>query len=311
MMHVHYGANENVKYWNRNEYLRRLSSGRNKALTEGERLKKKYEELLTLTNEYDNCFEATSTGWGGYKIKNENLERYWKIRETLERELAKWMADVRKAVNSIPAVMKRSVREQRTDPETGDIYHFTTYENKDFEAIVGFLGEITKAIEGQSGILANIKESKVIYSTFRGIRGAVLSLCETLALFIPEIMISIDQQVDLIFRLRDKGMSDIASLVEEIDQLEDNVKKCLNARTALEKRIQYYCESKGIEVKQGFYTNLDNAIGAGLTDKTKRNAIAGHYSFMSKIIHGELEANLRNTQFAVTGALNILQSLFQ
>lgn len=280
-------------------------------MTESERLEKKYEELLTLAKEHDGCFAAKSTGWGGYDIKNENLERYWKIRETLEAELARWVADMRKAVNSIPAVMKRAFREQRTDPEIGDTYHFTTYENKDFEAIVGFLQEITNALEGDRGILADIKESRPIYSDFRKIRGTLLSLCETLALFIPEIMISIDQQVDLIFKLRDKGMPDIALLVEEIDQLEDNVKRCLNARTALEKRIQYYCESKDIEVKQGFYTNLDNAIAAGLTDKSKRNAIAGHYSFISKIIHGELEANLGNAQFAVTGALNILQSLFQ
>jgi tetrahydromethanopterin S-methyltransferase subunit B len=166
-------------------------------------------------------------------------------------------------------------------------------------------------VEGDRGVLEALRTTAPVYLNLRNMRGSVLSLTRSLELFHPEIMVTIDQQVDLIFKLRDKGMPDVALLVEEIDQLEDNVKKCLNARTALEKTIEYYCKSKSVDVKQGFYTNLDNAIKAGLTEKTKRNAIAGHYSFMSKLIHGELETNPRNTQFAVTGALNILHSLVQ
>ena len=280
-------------------------------MTESKKLEEKYEELLAIAKEYDACFEDKSTGWGGHEINNEKLDAYWKTRENLESGIAAWMADIRKAISSLPANVRRSTKEQRTDPETGDIYYFIKYDNKDFEALMGNLEEVATAVEGNRGVLKTLQGSGPICTILRSVRGNVLSVLKSLELFNPEIMITIDQQVDLIFKLRENGMSDIALLVEEIDQLEDSVKKCLNARTALEKRIQYYCESKGIEVKQGFYTNLDNAIEAGLTEKSKRNAIAGHYSFMSKMIHGELEANSRNTQFAVTGALNILHSLFK
>ena len=91
--------------------------------------------------------------------------------------------------------------------------------------------------------------------------------------------------------------------------MDDNLKKCLNSRIALEKFVEAFCKGKTIEVKKGFYTNLDNAINAGMTEKIKRDAIAGHYSFVSKVIHGDIESNLRNTQFAVNGVINILDSL--
>lgn len=275
------------------------------------KLEKEYEELLALAKEYDACFAEKSTGWGRSEIEEEKLQPYWKCRESLESGIATWTTDVRKAINSIPASVRKSIKEQRTDPETGDTFYFVKYDNLDFESLMGFLEGIAKAVEGDRGVLEALRTTAPVYLNLRNMRGSVLSLTRSLELFHPEIMVTIDQQVDLIFKLRDKGMPDVALLVEEIDQLEDNVKKCLNARTALEKTIEYYCKSKSVDVKQGFYTNLDNAIKAGLTEKTKRNAIAGHYSFMSKLIHGELETNPRNTQFAVTGALNILHSLVQ
>jgi hypothetical protein len=275
------------------------------------KLEKEYEELLTLAKDYDACFVEKSTGWGRSEVDEEKLQTYWKCRESLESGTATWITDVRKAINSIPASARKSTKEQRTDPETGDTFSFVKYDNRDFESIMGYLEEIAKAVEGDRGVLEALRTAAPVYLILRDMRGSVLSLTRSLELFHPEIMITIDQQVDLIFKLRDKGMSDVALLVEEIDQLEDNAKKCLNARTALEKTIEYYCKSKSVDVKQGFYTNLDNAINAGLTEKSKRNAIAGHYSFMSKLIHGELETNPRNTQFAVTGALNILHSLVQ
>lgn len=278
-------------------------------MSDNNKLEKEYEELLELAHEYDACFAEKSTGWGPSQIEEEKLEIYWKSRESLESGIATWITDVRKAINSVPASVRKSTKEQRTDQETGDVFYFVRYDNRDFESLMGFLEEILKTVESDRGVLEALRTTGQVYLNLRNIRGSVLSLTRSLELFHPEIMVSIDKQVDLIFKLRDQGKPDVALLVEEIDQLEDNVKKCLNARTALEKTIEYYCKNKSIDVKQGFYTNLDNAINAGLTEKTKRNAIAGHYSFMSKLIHGGLETNPRNTQFAVTGALNILHSL--
>lgn len=254
--------------------------------------------------------KAESSGWGA-EVQPDKADEYWKTRECLESEVSEWMANIRKAINALPASIKKSVREERTDYGTGETYSVIKYDNKDYEAIVGFLGDIANAVEGVRGILTLIVRPNRISETLRGIRGSVLSLCRSLEIFVPEIMVSIDQQVDLIFKLREKGMEETALLIEELDQIDDNAKKCLNSRTALEKVIEAFCKEKGIEVKKGFYTNLDNAINAGLTEKSKRNAIAGHYTYVSKLIHGELETNVRNTQFAVNGVINILQSFFQ
>jgi len=280
-------------------------------LTVREQLQSKYEDLLKLAKQLDDCFEIKSGGWGSRDLKADKVDEYWKTRDKLETITADWMADIRKVINGIPASIRKSMREERTDPETGDTYSIVIFENKDFGSLMGFFEKITSVVEvGYNSVLHSLVRSEPVYQRFRSIRGQVLSLCGSIELFSPEIMVTIDQQVDLIFKLRENGMPDIALLLEEIDQIDDNVKKCLNSRTALEKRIQYYLETKRIEITQGFYTNLDNAINAGLTDKSKRNAIGAHYSFVSKIIHGELEANMRNTQFAVNGVLNILNSFF-
>lgn len=276
-------------------------------LTQSDDTEKKYEELLKLALSLDACFVKKSGGWGGLELIPEKKDEYWETRLLFESEISKWMADIRKAINALPANVKRSVTEQHTDYETSDVYSIVRYDNKNYGAIMGFVDEIVEAVEGRGGILS-LKSSAAISKTLRGIRGAVLSLCRSLEIFVPEIMVTIDQQVDLVFKLREKGRVEEALLIEELDQIKDNVKKCLNARTALEKVVEAFCGKKGIEVKKGFYTNLDNAINAGLTEKSKRNAIAGHYSFVSKLIHSDLEANVRNTQYSVNGIINILQS---
>lgn len=277
-------------------------------MTQSEDIEKKYEELLKLALSLDSCFVKEPGGWGRLRLPPEKKDEYWKTRRSFESEIANWMADIRKAITTLPANVKRSVTEQRTDFQTSDVYSIIRYDCKDYGAIVGFLDEIMKAVEGGGGVLYLLTSSAEISKTLRGIRGVVLSLCRSLEIFVPEIMVTIEQTVDLVFKLREKGMVEEALLIEELDQIEDNLKKCLNARTVLEKVIEAFCREKGVEVKKGFYTNLDNAINAGLTEKSKRNAISGHYSFVSKVIHGELEANVRNTQYSVNGIITILQS---
>ena len=274
-------------------------------------IKNNYSELLSLAKELDSYFKTRKKGWGRPELKKKKKDAYMKSREILESKIPEWMGNIRKTINSIPAEARKSVRLQRTHPETQETYYETSYENMDYEALTKFFGHITYAVEGHGGVLAALKESNPVYSKLAIVRGDVLSLCESIELFVPEIMITIEQQVDLIFKLRDNGMTEIATLIEEIDQTDDNYKKCSNARTALEKMIQSFLEHKSIEVKRGFHTNLDNAIKAGLADKGRRVAIAGHYSFVSRIIHHEMDANIKNTRFAVDGVLNILRDLLQ
>lgn len=274
-----------------------------------------YEKLVTRAEELDACLQAEpgEDSWSqkAFLVKEDAEERYWRIREELESGIAEWMHLLRKGMDTIPEAVRKTTEESRTDPGTGETYSVTLYNNKNFEAVMDFFNAIKRRIEGSQGILENIAEKRPIFAPLRNLRGKVLSFSTSLGLFIPENMVTIEQQVDVIFRLRDKGLEEVAIELEEIDSREDSITKCLKARTALEKVVSKYCESQGESPTRGFYTNLDLAINKGMTDKTQRKAIAGHYSFTSKIIHKEIEANARNTNFAITGVFNIISSLIQ
>ncbi|MCW4019168.1 MAG: hypothetical protein NWF00_10920 [Candidatus Bathyarchaeota archaeon] len=273
-------------------------------------IEKGYTSILKLAESFDACLGTQQGTWGrNYEIKPEKTDEYWKVREQLEVEITDWMANIRKSLAALPANVRKFVREEKTDYTTGEIRSYIRYDNSDYKAIVGFFEKVESAIEGYHSVLELIKRPSPILESLKGIRGLVLSLYKTLDVFAPELIVAIDRQVKLVFRLREKGLAEPALLIEELDQIDDNLKKCLNSRTALEKFVEAYCKGKTIDVKKGFYTNLDNAINAGMTEKTKRDAIAAHYSFVSKVIHGDIESNLRNTQFAVNGIINILDSL--
>lgn len=279
-----------------------------------EEIDAQYEKLVTLAKELDSYLQPES-GEGGswskkaFLVKEGTEEKYWRVRKELETNIAEWMHLLRKGMDTIPEVARKSARQSHTEPHTGDDYSVTVYDNQNFEAVIGFFNEIRHRIEGSHGVLGNIAEIKPIYTPLRNLRGNILSFSISLGLFIPENMVTIEQQVDVIFKLRDKDLEEVAIGLEEIDSVEDSITKCLKARTALEKVVSKYCESQGERPARGFYTNLERAINKGITDKTQRKAIAGHYSFISKIIHKEIEANARNTNFAITGVFNIISSL--
>jgi hypothetical protein len=78
----------------------------------------------------------------------------------------------------------------------------------------------------------------------------------------------------------------------------------------LEQIVVSYCEKNGIKPTK-FYFNLDSAIKKGMTEKAQQKSIAAHYSFVSKIVHKEIEADSKNTQYAIYGVVNIIGSLIQ
>jgi hypothetical protein len=278
-----------------------------------DQIEKKYSEILELAKAFDSCLEVKKDGaWGSTtQVKSDKTADYWTKREELESQISSWMGTIRKAISGLPVNVRKFYREQGTDPNTGEEWSALRYDNSDYESIVGFFEGIRTATEGSRGVLTLIKDPHPVFEVLRAIRGIVLSSSRTLEVLVPEIMLSIETQVKVVFRLREKGLTDEASMIEEIDQLEekDNVKKVRNARTAVEHLVEAYCKGKQIEVKNGFYVNFDNAINAGLTDKKQRDSIAGLYSFASKIVHGQLESNTKNTQYAVNGFINVLDSL--
>jgi len=280
-------------------------------MTLKEDIEKQYSEILSLAQLYDSCFEAESKkefGSPSLTIKEAASDSYWKIRDELELKLAEWMRLLRKSIDTIPQSEKKYRTEERTDP-TGETYTIKTYDNEFFSSLIGFFNKIEREVEeGYQNVFERIRDNKLVYSNLRNIRGNVLSFSHSLDVFIPEKMTTIEQQVEIIFKLRELGLEKVAEEIEGIDEEQDNRLKCLKARTALEQIIVSFCDKHGI-TPTSFYYNLIHAIEKGMTKKEQEKSIAAHYSFVSKIVHKEIEPTPRNSQYALNGIFNIIGSL--
>ena len=275
-------------------------------------IEKKYSEILTLAQQYDSCFESEPEkdfGSPTLSVKKEDSRKYWEIRDKLESEIAEWMNLLRKSLDTIPSSEKKCNTDTRYDPMSEETYTVTVYENQNFSSLLGFFNKIKGDVEEDyESILAKIRDKKLVHSKLRNLRGVVLSFSHSLDVFIPEKMVTIEQQVDIIFKLRELGLEKAAEEIEGIDEEQDNRLKCLKARTALEQVIVSYCEKHGV-TPTSFYYNLLHAIEKGMTKKEQQKTIAAHYSFVSKIVHKDIEATHKNTQYALHGVLNIIGSL--
>lgn len=278
-----------------------------------EKIEQDYSHLLKISEIIDSCYEKiedhTTFGRGAYSISSKKADTYWTNRHAFEFRLAEWIKIIRECIDKIPDEFKRYNIESHTDPNTSESRYIHKYENKNFSSLIRYYEKVINVVEGYNGILSMIEQKRPLFDKMRNLRGIILFITHTIPLFVPEKIFDIEQYVSLIFDLKDIGLYEIAELLEEIDEKEKNIEKCLNVRTALEKYIKHYLNEKSLEIKKGFYSNLDNAIKEGLTEKQKRKTIASHYSYISKIIHKEIEDNNKNTQFAIIGILNILHNL--
>ena len=282
-------------------------------MTLKEDIEKQYEAMLPLAEQHDSCFEkGTEEKFGSRSlpVKEDAKEKYWEVRSKLEIQLTEWMQLLRKSLNDIPSSERKFIIETETDMDTQDTSAVKKYDNQNFASILDFFGRIQREVEYYNGILANINKSRRISGQLRDIRGDVLSFSHTLDLFIPEKMISIEKEVEITLRLRELGLEKVAEEIEGIEEEEDNLKKCLKARTALEQIVVDFCEKNGIK-PTNFHFNLDSAVKKAMTEKAQQKSISAHYSFVSKIIHKVIDADSKNTQYAIYGVVNIIGSLIQ
>lgn len=282
-------------------------------MTLKEDIEKQYEAMLPLAEQHDFCFEEKTEEVFGSRtltVKEDAKEKYWEVRGKLELQLVEWMQLLRKSLNDIPSSERKFRTETRFDIETQDNYTVKEYDNRNFASILEFFNRIQPKVEDRGGILARIEEGGPISSQLRNIRGDVLSFSHTLDLFIPEKMISIEKEVEITLRLRELGLEKVAEEIEDIEDEEDNLKKCLKARTALEQIVKDFCEKNDIKPTK-FHYNLASAVKKGMTEKAQQKSISAHYSFVSKIIHKEIDADPKNTQYAIFGVISIIGSLIQ
>jgi hypothetical protein len=278
-------------------------------LTLKQDIEKKYDELLSISERFDSTLEVTTTGW----VKKGNIKtgsdpQYWESRNTLELELPLFMGLLRKAMNDIPSSDRRFVVESNIAPD-GEEYTKKVYSNETYGSLVNFFDKIQTTLENPYvGVITGLTEKSLIKDKIRDLRGYVLSYSNILDLFAPENVLSIEKEVEITLKLREKDLGKIAEELEGITEEDDNLKRCLRARVALEQIVLSYCEKHSIK-PTNFFFNLDSAIKIGLTDKAQEKAISGHYSFVSKIIHKDIEANPKNTLYAVNGVYNIIGSI--
>lgn len=279
-------------------------------MTIKEDVEKQYSELLSLAKKYEDCFEAKGEGFGRtLTLKEEKEKEYWKIRSALEEKTAVFMMNIKQLVSKIPKEFRTYSKETQYDP-SGEMATIKVYDNESFSFLNKSFNRLLQAVEGSySGVLGKIERKQPIYGDLRNLRGTLLVFSSSIGLFIPELMMTIEKQVELIFKLRELGFKDTASEFETIESVESPVEKCTIVRNGLEKVVKEFLKRKTGEAKGQFYVPLDKAIEEGLAERGKRNAIAGHYTFISKMIHGEIEKNAENIRFAIDGAFNILHSL--
>ena len=218
-----------------------------------------YEKILETALEYDSCFEKEESdlGWDKYTVKEDSYEKYLELKEKLEDSIPEWMYHIRVEIGKVPESAKECTIRTALDPATREEYSHYEYHDRNFSSLLNFFNNIKNNVERSSGILNLIRNDKKIYTKLRDLRVDVRSLSHTLDLFIPKNMVTIEEEVEVIFKLRDHGMDEVAEQLEGIDDEDDLEKKCLRARTALEGFVAKYCEENGIDVKKGFYTNLD------------------------------------------------------
>lgn len=282
-------------------------------MTLKEEIERKYDELLSITEKYDSFFdEKESSGFGGRSIalKPSVTEDYWKTRTDLELRIPQFMSILRKSISDIPVPEKKFTSIKNTDMESQNEYIVKNYENDDYESLKGFFDKIRSALEGSyDSVLYRINNVQKIEHQVRNLRGSVLSFSNLLDVFIPQEMVSIEQEVEITLRLRDLGLEKIAEEIEGINDEEDNIKKCLKMRTALEQLIVNYCQKNGITPARAFHHNLQLAIEKGMAGKEMQKTISSVYSFASKIIHKEMPADNKNTQYAIYSIFLIMGNL--
>lgn len=281
-------------------------------MTFKEEIEKEYEQLLSKAEEYDSYFEESTSAFGSRPlgVKPSASKEYWQVRGELELEIPQFMGLLRKAIAEIPESEKKFTTITNTDMDTQNDYIVKNYANDDFESLKGFFSKIKNQIEeGWNGVLSKIVNGQKIQSQLRNLRSDVFSFTGLLDLFIPQELISIEQEVDITLKLRELGLEKIAEEIEGINEEEDNIKKCLSIRTALEQLVVNFCEKNGITPARQFHHNLDLAIAKGMTAKDMQKTISAQYTFISKIIHKEINSDNKNTKYAIYGILRIIDSL--
>lgn len=286
-------------------------------MTDSEEIKKKYDSLIKLAEEHDSCInkEVDDDSYSPsieYSIKEDLNDKYWNLRTNLEEEITYLMRIIRTAFNAVPSGYKEFTEQVHSDRHSDDTYIEKIYKNGNYKNLLKFFGEIQDCIEGRDGTLKSISQNFHIFDDLRELRGTILSFVNTLDILIPTEMISTEYEVEIILKLGELGID------KAVDELEEMIKedhkgkdKCGYARTALEQVLVFLLENNRLKSQGRFFKNLNLCIKNNLISKTDKKIVGAGYSYISKIIHSELEDSVGNVQYAIKNIYQVIEKLIQ
>jgi len=273
----------------------------------------RYQEIVKYAKLHDSCLGMNGDAGIIFSKKivllEDKKERYWKYRSILEAQISHFVRDIRIMIEKIPDEYKKTHQRSSLNQDTGEVDYYEVYDDSNYSSLIKYYEKIIQNIEGYNGILKKLEDKIFLYDDIRNLRGFILMFYENLELFKPQNIIEIDKYVKLLYKMKEQGMKDVSDNLEKIEETESNIEKCTLARSNLEQYTIIILKLKKVDIKKGFFSNLDLAIENQLIKKEKREIIASNYSYLSKIIHKEIIDSNKNTLYGISMTLQILTDL--
>lgn len=267
-----------------------------------DKIKDDYETILKLATEYDACLKEHGFF---FRVREGYEKSKIRLRRDLEERITSFIALLRKIIESVPESFKKGLIKEYPSGE-----QFFDFNNKYFNKICELSQKIIKTFEVD--ILSGLNKSQRISLIIRNLRASVLSFVNIRELIFPKELVSIEKEVEIIFKLREKDMETSAEKLESIIESEKNMEdetKCLYARTALEQVLVSILKKNRIEPQRSFFGNLDLCIKNNLIEKSIKKPIAASYSYISKICHSEIECTESKVRYAINGIYQAIEVL--
>jgi len=244
-----------------------------------------------------------------YETLLENSYGYDIIRNT-SNVMLKAMAIEQQGIKSTePAIIDSvtsllSTIRKRIDSTTEKI---KTEKNESFQRLVKYHNELTDRIEGKNGIFSKIEKKETIREEIRNLRSCVYSIKKTLSILVSDEILIIEKLTDITLKLRELEIVQSAELLESLTlEKMDNITKVTKVRSAFEQTLIAILESHAIKTTKSFFHNLNALTQNSLIEKALQKSFSKHYSFVSKIIHAEIEASNENVMYGLNIILQII-----
>lgn len=265
-----------------------------------------FDDIIRVAKQSDEKLKGVKTDSRPWSFRDD----FEKNKSILEGSIPRFLASLRGYLDKLPKSLwevELVSKEKSKDDAISQTYQF---KKEVFDDLIKAFNHIKLEIEGDNGVYETLKSHTYYVSRLKDLRISVISFIELYKLLTPKDMISVEREVEIILKLRDLDLVEPADLLESVIIDPDNkANRLLNIRSALEKVLVSLLEKKGKTVKPSFFANLHECIKHGLIEKLHRKSIGASYSFISKLIHRDLEESEENVQYSISQILLIIEQI--